>query len=128
MSRILVLAVVLVFVGAITGCASIFCGGRQEVTVLSNPTGATVTLSNGQVGQTPARFMLKRGKQLSGTVALPGYAAQQVTFDKAFNPWFLGNLIIGGPLGMVIDLATGAIWKVNPSEVNVDLRATSPSR
>jgi hypothetical protein len=37
---------------------------------------------------------------------------------KKFNAWYLGNIIFGGLIGIVIDPITGAIYELSPDQVN----------
>jgi hypothetical protein len=37
------------------------------------------------------------------------------------NPWVLGNVVIGGIPGLVVDNATGAAWRPRRSEIHTQL-------
>jgi hypothetical protein len=39
------------------------------------------------------------------------------------NPWVLGNVVIGGIPGLVVDNATGAAWRPKCSEIHSQLTA-----
>jgi hypothetical protein len=41
---------------------------------------------------------------------------------KKFNAWYLGNIIFGGLIGIVIDPITGAIYELSPDQVNAQLQ------
>jgi hypothetical protein len=108
----------------LTGCASIFTGTTQTVQVNSTPSGANVSVSGLDRGQTPLPVVLKKGSNgETVTLSLPGY--QQKTFQPqtVFNPVSILNL--WGILGWGIDAATGALWKYDPTLYNVQLQKVS---
>lgn len=107
---------------ALSGCASIFNGQTQAVTINSVPAGATVTVTN-RAGQavhtavTPATVQLKRGagyfKSESYSVAFKkdGFADGNAVLDSSVSGWYIGNLVFGGLIGMLgVDPATGAMY------------------
>jgi len=52
----------LVCVMCMMGCATIMQGTKQEISVSSNPTAATVSVNNKAMGKTPMILNLKRKK------------------------------------------------------------------
>jgi hypothetical protein len=44
-----------------------------------------------------------------------------VPIGSTLNPWILGNIVIGGVPGLVIDGATGAAWKPKRAEIHLGL-------
>lgn len=119
---------------ALSGCATLFNGQSQAITITSAPEGAQVTVSNraGQrvhVGETPVTLTLKRGagyfKSEVYTLAFskPGYADQQMTIRGSTNGWYFGNILLGGLIGMLaVDPATGAMYSL-PKSVTASLEA-----
>lgn len=124
---------------ALSGCASIFSGTTQEVSIRSTP-GARYAVTNdlgqrvtgGTVGDdATARMELARGAGYfsphSYRVALskPGYRPASVAVEPVVNPWYFANLAIGGFLGMVIvDPLTGAMFRLVPTADEVTLVAS----
>lgn len=119
---------------ALSGCATLFNGQSQAITITSAPEGAQVTVSNraGQrvhVGETPVTLTLKRGagyfKSEVYTLAFskPGYADQQMTIRGSTSGWYFGNILLGGLIGMLaVDPATGAMYSL-PKSVTASLEA-----
>jgi hypothetical protein len=120
----------------ISGCATIFTGGgTQKVGVVSTPPGAQVSITNraGQVvstGTTPFEVKLKKGagyfkgENYTLNFTMPGYQPRQARLSPRISGWYFGNIAIGGLLGMVgIDPATGAMYKLEPKDVEVTLQA-----
>ena len=115
-----------------SGCASIVSGRHAEVTIHSIPSNAHVVVRNKR-GQevaslnTPAKVALKRKDKFifparyTATIAAPGYQPVDVPIRSTVNPWILGNVVIGGIPGLVVDNATGAAWMPRQSEIHQQL-------
>ena len=56
-------AVTIVLALAITSCATIISGSRQEVLINSNPKQALVSINEIEMGETPIQKKLKRNHQ-----------------------------------------------------------------
>jgi hypothetical protein len=124
MSRVSALLCVCVVVLA-TGCASIVSKSTYAVQVTSNPPGATVNVKNKVgadvfTGTTPTTVMLKAGKSYfsSGrytfTFTKPGYDPATRVLASDLDLWYLGNILFGGIIGMlIVDPITGDMWKLD---------------
>lgn len=113
----------------LAGCASIFSGTTQEVAIRSTP-GTKYVVKNysgqqvatGLVGEdSTARFDLERGVKYFSphayhvSLSQRGYRAATVNIDPGINPWYFGNILLGGVIGMVIvDPLTGAMYRMVP--------------
>src|SRR5437868_9946944 len=64
---------------ALSSCATVIRGVHEDLKVVSNPSGADVTLSTGERGVTPATFVKRRRNSFQVTVSKPGYYSQTVT-------------------------------------------------
>lgn len=105
-----------------SSCASIMHGGgSQTVGLASNPTGAAVTIE-GQKYTTPARVDLKRNQNYTGIVEKEGYETASFTITKKISGWIWGNIVFGGIIGLVVDLAIGGAHNLAPENVTVDLK------
>lgn len=99
---------------ALPGCATIWMGPDQTVRLETNPAGATCTLDRtgvrvGEVPATPGSLLLSRSaSDLWVTCSKPGYSTVDWRSGSAFNGVTLGNLAIGGVLGLTVDAVTGA--------------------
>ena len=107
------------------GCATITRGTTDQLTVESEPSGAKVTLSNGQEGFTPTSFSLPRKDPVTVTLHKDGYQEVIVKVHPEIGAGGMaglaGNALIGGVVGAVIDPATGAIYDLKPNPVSVKL-------
>jgi len=113
---------------ALTGCASIVSKSNWPVTFKSNPPGAEIVISdeNGNEihrGITPATITLPADSgffskaKYSIDVKQAGYQEGKGVLTAKINGWYFGNILFGGLLGFVIvDPATGAMWKLPPMD------------
>ena len=67
---------------------------------------------------------MKKLIKAAGTMGLVGCAVMNSSFAATDNTfWYIGgNILFGGILGwLIIDPATGAMWKLDTNEINVTL-------
>jgi hypothetical protein len=123
---ILIKAALVVALVVITGCASITTGNHQLVTVhtagcesdgdivctiqnkdnyLTVPAGSAGNIEKG------AKALLITCADKDNTVS--GTATHESTYQAAN----LGNVLLGGGVGIIVDAATGAMWKYPESVV-----------
>jgi len=115
--------IVVVALLPLVGCATVAGGARdKKITITSEPPGAAIVVDGQPFGATPAIVKLSRKSDHQVAIHMTGYEPAALTIHQRFNPWFAGNLLIGGLVGMVIDLCTGATYTLSPDEVVVKLR------
>lgn len=118
----------MLFFTLLCGCASIVSDSKYPVAVSSEPNEATFQVVNqdGQIiyrGKTPTVVSLKSGdgyfKKAKYKVIFEkdGYQSTTSEIEASFDGWYLGNalffttdLLLGF---LVIDPATGAMWKID---------------
>ena len=113
----------------LSSCASIVSKSDWPLTISSNPSGANLKIKdkkgreiyNGTTPTTlnltssagffqPARYDLE--------ASLSGYNSSQGTIAGRMNGWYVGNILFGGVIGiLIVDPATGAMWKLPESHV-----------
>jgi hypothetical protein len=115
------------------GCASIVSKSTYPVTIQSSPEGAEVTVSNrhGQVyatGVTPLHVYLKSSVGFFQKadyllkIRKPGYKEMTLPLNSTIDGWYFGNILFGGLIGMlIVDPATGAMWRLETDYVQVNL-------
>ncbi len=119
-----------------TGCASIISGRHADVSINSYPSNAHVVIRDNEGRQvascnTPGTVSLKRNRRYflparyTATVEAPGYAPTEVPIHSTVNPWIVGNIVVGGIPGLVVDNATGAAWEPSQSEYHTQLAPLS---
>ncbi len=116
----------------LSGCASIISGATDSVVFTATPENVAFSIKDEEgkpvhKGTTPATVVLKRsdgffdGQTYQVDFSAPGYSPKTLPLDTTLNGWYVGNLLFGGALGiLIVDPATGAMWDL-PGEVNVTL-------
>lgn len=117
----------------ISGCASIVSKSNYPIAVNSTPSGANITVKDKKglevfKGNTPANFKLKAGSGYFSKARYniefkkDGYEEIVVPVDFSFDGWYVGNIVFGGLIGMlIVDPATGAMWKLDTEYINQTL-------
>ncbi len=121
--RIYLFLFVLIFSFIITSCATIVSGSRQIVKISSEPASAEVFINEVQVGITPLEQNLKRNMEYNVVIKLSGYKPYETAITQAFNGWYLGNIVFGGIIGLIVDAGTGAMYRLTPEELSAKLQA-----
>ena len=117
---------------AMSGCASIISGRTATVQFNSNPSDAQVVIHDKHGKQviatrTPASVELRRKDKFiwparyTATIEKPGYKTATVPIDSKINPWIVGNVVVGGVIGLAVDNATGAAWKPKVASIQQPL-------
>jgi PEGA domain len=132
---VLVLTVPILF----SSCATIFGKSSYPVSINTNPSGATVSITDKKSkevykGTTPATVTLKSGAgyfskaEYQVKLSSPGFAEQIIPVNYKLNGWYFGNILLGGVIGMlIVDPATGAMWKLDTPPINVTLAKSTAS-
>ena len=122
-----------------SGCASIVTRSHYPLSINSSPSDARISITDKKgreifLGNTPAVVRLRAGAgyfakaEYQITFSSPGYSNQVVPVTFSIDGWYFGNVLIGGVLGMlIIDPATGAMWKINTEFINVTLNRLNSS-
>lgn len=122
MSHKLAIAVATVALAGLasSGCATMFTGSTQQVTVSSQPPGARVMVNGAYTGVTPVALLLKTERDQTITLQREGYRDSTGVVFREFNPVAALNLL--SLVCWAIDIATGAIWRLTPGAVHVTLQ------
>ena len=125
MKPIQIIATALVYT-LLNGCATLTTGSVQTIVVESDPDGANCIISRSgrsisYVNPTPGSFVLRKDKdELQISCDLEGYFPTVATLDSNFQGATLGNVFLGGIVGIGIDALSGAANKY-PDSVKVTL-------
>jgi len=106
---------------AVLACASIMHGGSQDLSIASQPSGATVTVDDQTLGTTPVVAKLKRKATHVIAVKLDGYRTFELTTTRSTSGWVWGNIVFGGLIGLAVDYSSGGAYKMNPAQVSAQL-------
>jgi PEGA domain len=104
-----------------TNCATILSGSKKLIKFNSTPNAATILINEIEVGKTPFETKLKANKDYNVKIILEGYKPFEIKLKQKINHWIWGNILIGGLVGYIVDLSTGAIYRLSPKEINCEL-------
>jgi hypothetical protein len=114
------------------GCASIVHNGNRDISINTDPPGATASIRKSGGGlndvvtvqKTPCTVSLDpkksyfKGQSYTLRLEMAGYRTAEVELTPKMSGWYWGNLLIGGLIGMLaVDPATGAMWNIEPDKV-----------
>lgn len=117
----------------LTGCASIVSKSSWPISINSSPSDAKISIKDKKgieiyTGNTPATLKLKSGAgffskaRYQVTFEKVGYDKKVVPVEFKLNGWYFGNIILGGPLGLlIIDPVTGAMFQLETEFLNETL-------
>jgi len=116
------LALVLV-VQCCIGCATIVTGGGEDqpVRFASTPRGATVYVDDNPIGQTPISARLTRKDEHRVRIEHVGYKPYEKTIGSGFNEWIIGNVVLGGLVGLGVDLLSGTNPALDTNNVHAKM-------
>lgn len=114
------------------GCATVIRGTKQDFAIRSEPPGATATLSNGQTCTTPCDLRLPRKQDFSVTFNMDGYQSGTANVRSGWSrggtqTFVIGNIILGGLIGMGVDASNGATRDLFPNPLDVTLVPNPPA-
>lgn len=129
--KVVSLALLSVFGLSLSNCASIVSRSKYEVAFNSSPK-ARVRILNHRglevaVGETPSVFRLRaksgffQPARYTVHFSREGYEDRIIPLNASFDPWFIGNLLFGGFIGLIVDPATGAMWKIEDDVISTSL-------
>ena len=99
------------------GCATVTSGGFQSIDIRTEPEGADCRFMRegdtvARVNPTPGPILIgKSAANISVLCRKSGYEDLSGTIGSGFQPMTLGNIVLGGLIGVVSDASTGAMTK-----------------
>jgi uncharacterized protein YceK len=115
---------------ALSGCASVMKGSSQSINIATPPTtGAQCTLSSKEGNwslTSPGSVTVEKSKEdIQARCTKPGWQDATAIIPSNFQGWTLGNILIGGVIGLGVDAATGAINEY-PNAFQVPMTPETP--
>jgi|GraSoiStandDraft_4_1057263.scaffolds.fasta_scaffold200518_2 hypothetical protein len=129
--RLARVGVVLCAAASLGACATVTRGSKDAWVVNTEPSGAKVETSNGhQCAATPCAIKMSRKSNFTATVTKAGFKPATVTVTHktatAGAAGVAGNVLLGGVIGLGVDVATGASQDLTPNPVNLKLEPSEP--
>ena len=123
---------ILIFPLLFSGCATIVSGRNYNIPLESNIQGASVKIYRDtevvKNSFTPGVVMLPAGGPFFRRYSYKfefskdGYETASVERSAGFNFWYVGNVIFGGWIGLLlVDPLSGAMWRLNDDPIQVNL-------
>ncbi|WP_295525910.1 hypothetical protein [Novosphingobium sp. Chol11] len=120
----------LVAAASLCACATITRGSKQKFAVTSEPSGADVKMTNGLSCTTPCKLKIDRKSDFVVNVTKAGFVPAEVRVQGKVKGGGvaagLGNVLLGGVVGLGLDASTGANLNLTPNPVAVKLVAIAP--
>jgi len=120
--------------GALSGCATVFWGTSESVSVDSIPPHADVFLNGDRVGRTPIELKLDRDTMPLLVLRKDGYDDTRLEIASRINPGIVTNLFPGGLLivpiifGPIVDVRSGAACAYAEDDLVVPLLMTGETK
>lgn len=105
----------------LSSCATIVSGGDPSITItgeVNEPVNITTTNQTYQGVTLPAVVKVKRHK-LDGQriqITSENYKFNDIVLEKSVNGWAFGNILLGGVIGLGVDLATNCVSKPSQTQ------------
>ena len=103
----------------LSGCATVFKGSDQVLTITSDPDGATVRIDGKPVGVTPLSTKVKKNSADSIMIEKEGYRTETMPLDKKYDG--IALLSIFWDLSTT-DFITGAAYEYQPSTYHFKMK------
>lgn len=119
------LMIIMVF--TFSSCATVWSGTQCTVNVKNGvPEGAKIYVNGNYVGQAPIKVVISKNglknKQTVITIKADGYKSQDIILTRRLKiSALIGDIIFTGGIGLIIDFATGAIYKAWPGTIQYTL-------
>ena len=101
----------------LTGCATVVSGTTQTIGVNSDPEGADCQFTRkgvlvGRVNPTPGTMQVGKDYESVSVLCMKeGFDDTTGVIGSEFQAMTLGNILLGGVIGVVVDAASGAMMK-----------------
>jgi hypothetical protein len=121
----------LLLAALLPACATVTTGTTSNISVLTEPSGAVCTLSRegeivGVVNPTPGTVRVSNSsRQLDVRCLRSGYDPGLGAIPAEFQAMTVGNILLGGVIGVVVDAASGAATRY-PGTITINLPLQPP--
>ena len=107
----------------VSGCATIVhLGGNEELNVSLEPAGAKVVIDGTERGVTPLATKVERKKDHAVVLTKEGFEENQSRVESDLSGWVAGNVMLGGLVGILVDVFGGGGYTIEPDAVAVTLK------
>ena len=103
----LILSIVLFSFTLCSGCATIFSGSNEDISLDSEPQGAQVLVNGTSHGNTPLTLKLKKGGTYAIEFVKQGFQNKSLNMTYSLGAGWLILDILSGLIGIIVDASTG---------------------
>jgi len=119
MNKYIKLTMILLVVFAVSGCGTIM-GVKEMVNIDTNVSEAEILVNGVSVGEAPGAVIIKPKDVVS--LKKDGYRDQVVPIFTKFNTWVIGNILLGGIPGLIVDAATGSMKMIEGNYFKANMK------
>jgi len=109
-----------------TGCATLFKGTSENVSMNASPVRAEVFINGQNMGGTPLQLKLESKKNYSIEFRAEGYQPRIYNISSKVGAGWIILDVLGGLIPVIIDAATGAWYKLDQNNINAILEKQQP--
>jgi hypothetical protein len=73
------------------------------------------------VQHTPCSVVLSKLNDYTVILEYQGYRSEQISIQRSLSGWVIGNILLGGIIGLAVDGVTGNMWNHNIHTINTEL-------
>src|SRR4029077_20474981 len=118
------------------GSATIVHSGPRMISVASTPAGARVSVYDRDnklvetnttpfLASLPTKYRYFQGQTCRLVFEMSGHATSEVRLESFLSGWYLGNIVFGGLIGMlIVDRVTGAMYNLTPEKIEHPLSSS----
>lgn len=122
MRRISLFTIFSLLLFSLVSCATVFSGSTSDVSILSDPSGAKISVDGIEVAETPVTLTLSKKSSHTIAVSAAGYKSEYFVIESnAGAGWIVLDLFAGG-VPLIVDAVTGNWNKLSPDTIAVTLR------
>jgi len=107
------------------GCATIFRGSKQELSIDSLPEGAEVTVGGVEYGNTPAKLKLSPKEEPIIILTKENYEPLKIQTSSGVGGGWIVLGILTFPVGLIVDAVTGCWYGFDQKHFEVDFNNSS---
>jgi len=117
---------VLLVLAFLMGCATLFKGTNEEISINSDPQRAQVFINGDLYGETPISVELESKKTYMIEFKKEGYETKTYQLNNHVGAGWIVLDVLGGLIPVIVDAATGAWYHLDQKNVNMLLEKQQP--
>lgn len=109
------------------GCATLFKGTTEELSINSDPQRAQVYINGDLYGETPLSVRVESKKTYTIEFRKEGYQTKAYKINNRVGAGWIILDVLGGLIPVIVDAATGAWYHLDQTNVNMILEKQQPA-